>query len=46
VWLDPPDPTNLVLGSVSIPLLALVPFVVMTLIRWIITARWRFGPRW
>jgi hypothetical protein len=24
----------------------LVPFAVMTVIRWIATSRWRFGPRW
>jgi hypothetical protein len=26
--------------------LLLVPYIVMTVIRWIITGRWRFGPRW
>ena len=27
-------------------LLSPLPFIAMTLIRWIITARWRFGPCW
>ena len=27
-------------------LLPLLPFIAMTVIRWIITTRWRFGPRW
>ena len=27
-------------------LLCLLPYVALTVVRWIITARWRFGPRW
>jgi hypothetical protein len=27
-------------------LLSLLPFAIMTATRWIITARWWFGPRW
>jgi hypothetical protein len=37
---------NRIFWSVAILLLSLVPFGIMTTIRWIITARWRLGPRW
>jgi len=42
----PPDPTWYVVGGAVVLLLSLLPFTVMTVIRWIVTARWRFGPRW
>jgi hypothetical protein len=42
----PPDPTWYVVGSAVVLLLSLLPFSIMTVTRWIITARWRLGPRW
>jgi hypothetical protein len=42
----PPDPTWHVVGGVVVLLLSLLPFTVMTVIRWIVMGRWRFGTRW
>jgi hypothetical protein len=41
-----PHPTRYVVPIVYVLLAALVPFGIMTATRWIITSRWRFGPRW
>ena len=41
-----PDPTWYVVGGAVVLLLSMLPFSIMTVIRWIITARWRVGPRW
>jgi hypothetical protein len=35
-----------VVGGAIVLLLSLLPFIALTVTRWIITARWRFGPRW
>jgi hypothetical protein len=42
----PPHPSWHVAAGAVVLLLSLLPFAIMTVIRWIITARWRFGPRW
>ncbi len=42
----PPDRTMYVLGATAVFLVSLLPFAIMTVIRWIITSRWRFGPHW
>jgi hypothetical protein len=36
---------GIVIGLVA-AFIASLPFAAMTIIRWFITARWRFGPNW
>jgi hypothetical protein len=43
---DIPDPNVYILVGAMISLGSFLPFAIMTVIRWIITSRWRFGPRW
>ena len=33
-------------GAAGALAVLLVPFLILTIVRWIITSRWRFGPRW
>ena len=33
-------------GAAGTLAILLVPFLILTIVRWIITSRWRFGPRW
>ena len=42
----PPDPTWHFVGAAAALLVSLLPFSLMTVIRWIITSRWHLGPRW
>ena len=42
----PPDPSfHVAAGAVVLPL-SLLPFIIVTVVRRIVTARWRYGPRW
>ncbi len=42
----PPDPTNYVAEAAVVLLVSLLPFSIVTVIRWIIIGRWRLGPHW
>ena len=42
----PWSPPRLLFSLLVPPIVIPIPFVILAIVRWIVTSRWRFGPSW